>query len=91
MGLASPPVEEFYANHQKLITAINEFAGPHGYDVILRRSKVSKKGILRKIVLKCDRGGKSGNIVGQKRLHIDSKLDECFFDAQTKRIEEKTD
>jgi hypothetical protein len=87
MNLAPPPVGELYVTHHKLIAAVNEHAGLHGYAVVMKRSKKSRKDVICKVTLRCDREGKPNNVVGQKRLHSGSRLIECPLDAQGKWLE----
>ena len=54
MDLQPPDLSDKYASIDNLIQAINTFASLQGYVVVKRRTKVSKKGVLRKAVLMCD-------------------------------------
>jgi len=84
MDLAPPPVGELYVSDEKLIAIANTWAETHGYTLIVSRSNKNKREIDDKIWLKCDRGDKCTSPVGQKRLHVGSRLLECFFKAITK-------
>ena len=55
MDLQPPDLSENYASLDALLQAVNTFASSQGYAVVKRRTKVSKKGVLRKAVLMCDR------------------------------------
>ena len=57
MTLQPPPTDDDYYDLNSLIKSVNEFAGAQGYAVVKKRTQVSKKGVLRKAVLMCDRGG----------------------------------
>ncbi len=43
-----------YATLEELISAVNVFAATQGYAVVKKRTKKSKKDLLRKAVLMCD-------------------------------------
>ncbi len=64
LNLALPSVKKLYVNHYKLITAVNEHAELHDYAVVMKRSKKSRQGVICKVTLRCDRGGKPNNVVG---------------------------
>ncbi len=55
MDLQLPNLSDNYASLDVLLQAVNTFASSQSYAVVKRRTKVSKKGILRKAVLICDR------------------------------------
>lgn len=52
-----PPIlsQASYATLEELISVVNVFAVIQGYAVVKRRTKKSKKGVLQKAVLICDR------------------------------------
>lgn len=52
-----PPIlpQASYAILEELILAVNVFAAIQGYAIIKRRTKKSKKGVLQKAVLICNR------------------------------------
>ena len=58
MTLEPPPTDDGYYDLNSLVKSVNESAGPQGYAAVKRRTKVSRKGVLNKAYLKCDRGGK---------------------------------
>ncbi len=86
MNLALPPVGELYVSDEKLIAAVNTWAGTHDYALIVSRSNKNKRGIKDRIWLRCDRGGKPGGTDGQKRLHARSRLIECPFKAIAREL-----
>ena len=81
MNLEPPPTDKAYHDLDSLIKAVNDFSSSQGYAVVKRRTKVSKKGVLRKAVLVCDRGRKyeaSGH--GKRRGNTSLRI-ECEFEA----------
>jgi len=52
-----PPSEGLHCSIELLIKSVNEHAGPQGYAVRKKRSKKSKKGVIMKVWLCCDRVG----------------------------------
>jgi hypothetical protein len=63
-----------------LVRAVNEFAGSQGYAVIKKRTKLSKKGVLRKAVLKCDKEG-NGKLQEYGKRVISTRQCDCSFEA----------
>lgn len=63
-----------------MIEAINTFASLQGYAIVKRRTKVSKKGVLRKVILIYDRSKKHIIENWCKRDTSTQKTD-CPFDA----------
>lgn len=59
MKLLSLNQPDHYPNLSSLLIAVNEFAGAQEYDVVKRRTKKSVKEVLRKAVLRCDKGRSS--------------------------------
>lgn len=58
--LPLPPLDCHYTSVEQALEAINNFALDHGYAVVKRRSKMTKSKnnpVLKKVWLKCDRGG----------------------------------
>ena len=51
-----PPEGTHYDTPELGISAVNAFARDHGYGLTTRRSKRTKKGVLKTIWLCCDRG-----------------------------------
>lgn len=91
MNLTAPPEGVLYSSIEAVVRAVNEHAGPEGYAVIIARTKVSKKGVKRKVWLRCDRGGKIREPKGQKRVHGSSRLEDCPFKLTAKRIDEESE
>ncbi len=75
-----PNLTESYPTLDDLVTAINEFAGSQEYAVVKKRTKVSKKGVLRKAVLRCDKDEKHEYERFGKR-ETSSRRCECPFEA----------
>ncbi len=69
-----------YATLEELISAVNVFAATQGYAVVKKRTKKSKKSVLQKVILMCDR---SKAYVDEKRFARDttSRKCDCLFDA----------
>lgn len=81
MNLEPPPTDVAFFDLDSLIKAVNEFASSQGYAVVKRRTKVSKKGVLRKAHLICDRGRKYEVRGYGKRQGNTSIRTECEFEA----------
>src|SRR5947207_3713892 len=54
----TPPPDELFPTMDALIDSTKTHAGNRGYALAILHSKKNKKGILYKVWLKCDRGGK---------------------------------
>ena len=54
----TPPSDELFPTMDALIDSTKTHAGNRGYALVILHSKKNKKGILYKVWLKCDRGGK---------------------------------
>ena len=54
MDLQPPNFPDKYAYLDNLIQAMNTFASSQSYAVVKKRTKQSKKGVLRKAVIMCD-------------------------------------
>lgn len=91
MPLAPPTEGHLFDNLESLVLIVNQHAGPEGYAVVIARTKVSKKGEKRKAWLRCDRGGKSSALRGQKRVHGSSRLQEYPFKMTAKKLEDSVD
>ena len=75
----SPP-DRLYYTLPEVFKTFNDHAGPQGYAVVKARTKESKKGVLRKCVFRCDRGGKAKDSGGTgKRFHSSSRLIDCPY------------
>ena len=55
MELLPPQLEDGYPSLDDIMQATNSFASLQGYAIVKRRTKTSKKGIVHKAVLMCDR------------------------------------
>ncbi len=68
-----------YTTLKKLISAINIFATLQGYAIVKRRTKKSKKRVLRKAVLICNRNKIH---IDERKFAIDitSRKSDCLFD-----------
>lgn len=82
--LSSPSEGETFLNLEALLQFINLHAGPQGYAVVLARTKCSKKGVKRKAFVRCNRGGKSPGVHGERRIHESSRMIECPFSVVAK-------
>ncbi len=80
MDLQPPDLPDTYLSLDSLIEASNTFASLQGYAVVKRRTKVSKKGVLRKAILMCDR---SKEHITENWCKKDTKTrkTDCPFDA----------
>jgi hypothetical protein len=58
MTMEAPPKGTYYDDPDVGFAVVNAFARDHGYALTKRRSKRTKKGILKTIRLCCDRGRK---------------------------------
>ena len=56
LDLAPPPTDLHHESHDGLIELIQRYAGTHGYAVVKRRTKHTKKGVAKTTWLYCDRG-----------------------------------
>ncbi len=72
-------LNRFYPSLDELIIALNAFASLQGYAIVKRRTKTSKKGVLRKAVLMCDRGKEHIDKSRGKR-DTSSRKTNCPFD-----------
>lgn len=81
MNLLPPPEGLSAATDTLLISNIQEYVRSEGYAVIRKRSKKNRAGDIVKIWLRCTRGGKIRDTVGQKRQHGTSRLNECPFEC----------
>jgi hypothetical protein len=86
----TPSLEgQLYESLKALIRTVNIHAEPQEYAVVLTRTKCSKKGVKRKAFLRCDRGEKSFDVAGKRRVHESSRLIECLFSMTTKLKEDE--
>jgi hypothetical protein len=70
---------KFYFTLDDLVTAINEFVDSQEYVVVKKRIKISKKEVLRKAVLKCDKDEKHEYEKFEKRETFNRRC-ECSFE-----------
>ncbi len=80
MDLQPPDLPDTYSFLDSLIKAINTFVSLQGYTLVKRRTKVSKKGVLRKAILIYDRSKEHITENWCKKDTAIQKTD-CLFDA----------
>ena len=89
MNLLSSRIIDYYESLNSLLVAVNTHAASQDYAVVKKRIKNSKKGVLRKVVLMCDRSYIFiKNTEYEKRNKV-SRECECPFDAVVTLIENK--
>ena len=81
MDLLPPPSDLSAPSDTLLISLIQEHALKEGYAVVTRRSNRDKRGIKDKIWLRCTRGLKIREPIGQKRKHETSRTNDCPFEC----------
>lgn len=90
MSLAPPPTDCAYGSVSEALTALNAFAAPEGYAIVKKRSR-SRKGILRNVDLKCDKGCAKRAYISEvsedKQRTKSSRLTDCPFSMEL-RLEE---
>jgi hypothetical protein len=82
MKLLSSNIFEFYFSLYDLMTAINEFADDQDYAIVKKRIKISKKKILRKAMLRCDKKRNDDSQRFEKRQTFRRSI-ECSFKIVT--------
>ena len=80
MDLQPPDLSDKYVSLDNLLQAINNFASSQGYAVVKRRTKLSKKRVLIKAVLKCN-WNKEYHSKNWSKREISSWKTNCPFDA----------
>jgi hypothetical protein len=80
MKLLSLDIVDFYSTLDELIVTINQHASKQKYAVIKKRMKKSKKEILRKAVLRCDKDKIAKSQEFNKR-ETSTRLCECSFET----------
>jgi CRISPR/Cas system-associated exonuclease Cas4 (RecB family) len=79
----APPPEGIYESVEDALEALNTFAAAEGYAIVKRRSILSKRGVIRRVDLKCDKGGEVKpyvSTVPEERQRISSsRLTNCPF------------
>ncbi len=81
--MLQPPPPGVYPDLEALMQAANSHAKSQGYALVKQRSKKNNKGELKKVYLRCDRGGRyldKAAPLGRTRYHT-SRLIECPFSA----------
>ena len=81
LSLAPPPTEGSYESVSDALKALNAFAAAEGYAIVKRRSK-SWGGMMRRVILKCDKGGekrKQNPADTEKKRSKSSRLTNCPF------------
>ena len=68
----TPPPDQLFMSLEALLKAAKVYAANHGYAITILQSKKNKKGILYKVWLKCDRGGKyrARDLTDDNRVHL---------------------
>ena len=84
-----PPTDRRYTTLSELIDAVNEHAGAEGYAVVKVRTKTSKKEVVRKCVLKCDREDDSKDNHATDKRFDSSRLIDCQFAATALLIDDE--
>ena len=80
----TPPPDQLFMSLEALLKAAKVYAANHGYAITILRSKKNKKGILYKVWLKCDRGGKyrARDLTDDNQVHLTgTRCIECPFSA----------
>ena len=80
MDLLPPPENQSYESLSDLVSAINAHAAAQGYAVVIKRSKKSKKGLVRKAWLICDKSRRERN-QGHGRRQTSSRKTDCPFEV----------
>jgi hypothetical protein len=82
MELLSSSFSHTFVTLDELVSAVNEFADDQEYAVVKKRIKNSKKEVLRKVVLRCD---KDENLKPQgfEKRETSIRACECSFEAVT--------
>jgi hypothetical protein len=80
MKLALLDIVDVYSILEKLIVAINQHASTQEYAVIKKRTKKSMKEILRKAMLRCDKGEVAKSQEFDKKETL-TRLCDCSFEA----------
>ncbi len=83
MDLQPPDLPDTYPSFDSLIEAINTFASLQGYALVKKRTKVSKKGVLRKAILMCDRSKEHITENWCKKEDTTTQKTDCPFDSVT--------
>jgi hypothetical protein len=86
----TPPPDALFATLEALLESTKTYAGDHGFAITTLRSKKNKAGLLYKVWLKCDRGGKyrTRGLTEEARTRLTaSRCIECPFSAIAKRSE----
>jgi hypothetical protein len=80
----TPLPDQLFASLEALLEAAKAYAANHSYAITILRSKKNKKGILYKVWLKCDRGGKyrARDLTDDNRVRLTgTRCIECPFSA----------
>ncbi len=76
----APDLSNNYAFLDALLQAVNSFVFLQGYAIVKRRTKVSKKDILKKAVLMCD-WSKEYHTKSWNKREIATRKTDCPFDT----------
>lgn len=87
MKLLPPVLPDSYPTLNDLLAAVNEFAGDQGYEIVKKRTKKTKKRMLKKTMLRCDKK-RNATPQGFERRDTAIRSTECPFDAVATLTEE---
>ena len=87
--MRSSSTDRRYTTLSELIDAINEHVGAEEYAVVKVRTKTSKKEVVRKCVLKCDRESEPKDNHATEKRFDSSRLIDCQFAAIALLIEDE--
>lgn len=82
MDLLPPEFSHAFPTLDDVHVAINLFAASQGYAIVKKRTRKSKKGVLRKAVFQCDKSG-SYKPQGPANRPTSSRMCKCPFQALT--------
>ena len=86
----TPPPAALFASLEALLASAKAHASNHGFAITVLRSKKNKAGVLHKVWLKCDHGGKywdRGLTDKARTRYTASRCVGCPFSAVAKRLE----
>jgi biopolymer transport protein ExbB/TolQ len=82
MKLLSSSFSHTFVTLNELVSAVNEFADDQEYAIVKKRIKNSKKEVLRKVVLRCDKDENFKSQEFEKRK-TSTRACECSFEVVT--------
>jgi hypothetical protein len=85
-----PSTEQRYSDPESAIAVINELARPAGYAVVKGRSKKTKRGVLKRVVLHCDRRGEYKDRISEesRKRQTNTRTCGCKFQITLRRLTE---